>query len=200
VNTALSYLKHPTLLRQTGMSLIEVLVSLIIFSVGLLGAGGLILSSLRSSQFSASAANAMSLVRDYGELMQVIPAAVISTSADGTSTFMIDTSATLAAPTDCKGASAACTPQQTVNFAIFEWVDRVKKTLPDGRAVVCKDSTPKTVDGYYKWACDDSGDLMVVKFGWRAKSASRTGETQYANDLPKLAIVLFGNQKDFKAP
>jgi type IV pilus assembly protein PilV len=182
------------------MSLIEVLVALVIFSVGLLGAGGLILSSLRSSQFSASAANAMSLARDYGELMQTVPAAVISTSADGTSTFSIDTYNTLAAPTDCKGASTVCTVAQTVNFGVFEWASRVQKTLPGGRAVVCKDSTPKTSDGLYKWACDDTGDLMVVKFGWNSKNANASGETQYANDLPKLTIVLFGNQKDFIAP
>ena len=184
------------------MSLVEVLVALVIFAVGLLGAGGLMLSSLRSGQFSASSAKAMALARDFGEMMQVVPATVVSTSTSNTSSFTIDTANSLSTPTDCKGNGATCTPDQLVSHGVFEWADRVKSTLPGGRAKVCKDSTPKTADGLYQWNCDGIGDLMVVKFGWFAKgnTGSGNGDTSFTADLPKLTIVLFGNQKEFVTP
>jgi type IV pilus assembly protein PilV len=185
---------------QLGMSLVEVLVALVIFALGLLGAGGLLLSSLRTGQFSSSASTAMGLARDYGELMQLVPASVVSTTTAGTSVFTIDTTNTLATPTDCKGTSATCTPQQAISFGVFEWADRVRNALPNGRAVVCKDSEPKTSDGLYKWACDEVGDLTVVKFGWASKAASAGGDTAFTQDLPKLTIVLFGNQNEFVTP
>jgi prepilin-type N-terminal cleavage/methylation domain-containing protein len=59
-----------------GMTLIEVLVALVIFALGMLGAGGLMLASLRSGQFSRNASIATSLARDYSDIMQMIPPSV----------------------------------------------------------------------------------------------------------------------------
>ena len=183
------------------MTLVEVLVSLVIFALGMLGAGGLIMSSLRSGQLSSTASVAVGLARDYGENMQLIPPSVVSTGA-----FTIDTETTMAEPSEkCK--ANACTANQMIAANNWEWVQRVKTSLPVGRAVVCRDSAPKDSDGLYQWACNGSGNMMVVKFGWTA----RTGPAGTGDDIlsakdgnnvvrPKMVVTLFGNQTDFVSP
>jgi len=190
------------------MTLVEVLVALVIFALGMLGAGGLIMSSLRSGQLSGNASVAIGLARDYGEIMQTIPPAVVSTGVGGTNSFIIDTATSMSAPTDCKGSSATCTPAQMVSFSTYEWAKRVVAALPGGRAVVCRDSTIKdSATGLYQWECDGTGSMMVVKFGWAAKTgAAGTGDdilsAKDANNLarPKMVVTLFGNQTDFVTP
>ena len=190
--------------RQRGMTLVEVLVALVIFALGMLGAGGLIVTSLRASQLSTTASVANALARDYGEMMQMIPATVVTTGAlDASNTFTIDTSDSVSAPSEtCK--TTACTPQQMVTASSWEWSQRVKNALPGGRAVICKDTSPRDSDGLYKWDCDTSGTMMVVKFGWTAKTGpAGTGDdimnAKDGNDVvrPKMVVTLFGNQTDF---
>lgn len=197
------------------MTLIEVLVALVIFALGMLGAGGLILASMRSNQFSTSASVAISLARDYGDLMQMVPATVVSTSTGLTSVFTIDTSSaaftTSTAPTpDCLANAAslnqptACTPDQLIATSTWEWAQRVRTSLPGGRALICKDSAPRNADGQYQWACDGNGDMMIAKFDWVAKTgAAGTGDdiliARDANNQvrPKMVVTLFGNQTEF---
>lgn len=186
------------------MTLIEVLVALIVFALGMLGAGGLIMSSLRSSQFSTNASVAISLARDYGELVQMIPPLVASSTATGTNVFVIDTSTTATAPTAwCK--TADCDVAQMIALNLWDWEQKVINSLPDGRAKVCKDMTPKDSDGLYKWDCDDAGTMLVVKFGWHAKTgAAGTGDDNLRAVgggivRPKLVISLFGNQEELDA-
>lgn len=183
---------------QAGLSLIEVLVSIVIFAFALLGAAGMQISSLRANQFSQSASTATSLARDYGEIMQAFPSSVINTSMGTTSSFFIDTSTlgTVTSASLCTGASAACDPTSFLNASTRDWADKMAKALPGARAKVCRDSEPRDAAGKISWTCDNLGDLVVIKMTWRAKSDK--GETFIENDLPRVAIPVLGNQKDYK--
>ena len=183
------------------MTLVEVLVALVIFALGMLGAGGLIMPSLRSGQHTAQASVAIGLARDYGELMQLIPASVQSSAASSANPFLFDTNTTMTAPTSCQGASAACTPTEMINFGKYDWAQRVKAALPGGRAVVCQDTAPKNADGLYEWTCDNTGTLVVVKFDWVTKvGPAGTGDDNLDDARPKMVVTLFGNQTDFVTP
>ncbi|MBP6483397.1 MAG: type IV pilus modification protein PilV [Rhodoferax sp.] len=184
------------------MTLVEVLVALVIFALGMLGAGGLIMSSLRSGQYSGYASVAIGLARDYGEMMQLIPATVESTAVTGNNNaFFVDSESTLTAPTTCRGSGATCDADAMILFSRYDWVQRVKAAFPGGRAVVCKDKTPKDANGLYTWDCDNTGTLIVVKFGWLAKTGpAGTGDDFIDEVRPKMVVTLFGNQTDFVSP
>lgn len=182
----------------------EILVSLVIFSIGMLGTAGLQLATLRSNQFTAQAATATQLVRDYEEIVQMIPSAAISAS-EGTSTFSaLDTNVTsIGTITECKGTAAQCTPAQSAAYLLNEWKNRVTTSLPAGRAVICRDNAPKDTsgagEGLYHWNCNGQGDMIMVKLGWAAKIAKNDKVMQAISEdvRPRIVITIFGNQKDF---
>ena len=192
--------------KHQGFALIEILVSLVIFAIGMLGTAGLQLATLRSNQFTAQAAIATQLARDYEEIVQMVPSASISASEGSTSFSALDTkTASSVTITECKGASAACTPAQFAAYMLNEWKNQVTTNLPAGRAVVCRDSTPKdnsgTGEGLYHWTCNNKGDMLMIKLGWAAKTAKNDSFMQAidSDDRPRIVIPIFGNQKDFMA-
>jgi len=180
--------------------MVEVLVSLVIFAFGLLGAAGLQLATLKSNQFAASSATAISLGREYAEIMQSFPSAIISTTS-GTSTFFIDTDTAIASPNPaaCLGTATNCTTDQLATALKEDWRARVRAALPGGRAEVCRDSEPRTSAGDLEWGgCDDTGDLVVVKLGWAGRNDK--GEDLFTTDRPRMVMPVMGNLKDFAAP
>ena len=190
--------------RETGFSLIEVLVSIVILGIGMLGAAGLQLATLRSNHFTAQASVATQLVRDYEEITQMLRSAAIS-SSEGTSALSGLDTATADSSTipNCQTTTATCDSGQLATFTLNEWKARVTTQLPGGRAVVCRDSAPKDTSGasagLYHWACDDKGDMLMVKIGWTGR-ADKTDKTQQAisnDDRPRIVMTVFGNQKDF---
>ena len=190
--------------RETGFSLIEVLVSIVILGIGMLGAAGLQLATLRSNHFTAQASVATQLVRDYEEITQMLRSAAIS-SSEGTSALSGLDTATADSSTipNCQTTTATCDSGQLATFMLNEWKARVTTQLPGGRAVVCRDSAPKdtsgTNAGLYHWACDDKGDMLMVKIGWTGR-ADKTDQAQQAissDDRPRVVMTVFGNQKDF---
>ena len=190
--------------KHQGFALIEILVSLVIFALGMLGTAGLQLATLRSNQFTAQAATATQLARDYEEIVQMIPSATISASEGATSFSALDTNvASSATITDCKGPSAVCTPAQFSAYMLNEWKNQVTTNLPAGRAVVCRDSAPKDTsgdgNGLYHWTCNNQGDLLMIKVGWAAKTVKNdvVMQTIAQDDRPRIVISIFGNQKDF---
>lgn len=193
-------------LRQRGLSLVEVLVALVIFAFGLLGAAGLQVATLKSNQFAASSAVAVALAREYGEIMQTFPSVVIKTN-QGTSTFFFDTETSISSPnpTACNGATVDCTSADLSQALKEDWRARVRFALPGGRAEVCRDSAPRNGSGDLQWGgCDDIGDLVVVKIGWTARDDK--GETLNQDglgntvDRPRIVVPVMGNLRDFGAP
>ena len=189
--------------RETGFSLIEVLVSIVILGIGMLGAAGLQLATLRSNHFTAQASVATQLVRDYEEITQMLRSAAIS-SSEGTSALSGLDTATADSSTipNCQTTTATCDSGQLATFMLNEWKARVTTQLPGGRAVVCRDSAPKDTSGahagLYHWACDDKGDMLMVKIGWTGR-ADKTDQAQQAissDDRPRVVMTVFGNQKD----
>ena len=194
---------------QRGFTLVEVLVALIIFSFGMLGAVGLVLSSLQAAKYSSNSAVAGALAREYGELMQMIPDGTSSTTSatsSSTNTLMVDTASfTSGTPGNCTGSSKNCTPTQLLTALRDDWATRVKSVdvLPQGRGEVCRDSTPRNSAGELEWGgCDEAGATVLIKMSWLAKQSVGSGgasvdRTWMTADRPQFAISVMGNLRDY---
>ena len=199
---------------QRGFTLVEVLVALIIFSFGMLGAVGLVLSSLQAAKYSSNSAVAGALAREYGELMQMIPDGTSSTTSatsSSTNTLMVDTASfTSGTPGNCTGSTKNCTPTQLLTALRDDWALRVNgegsdrpPALPQGRGEVCRDSTPRNSAGELEWGgCDEAGATVLIKMSWLAKQSVGSGgasvdRTWMTADRPQFAISVMGNLRDY---
>lgn len=194
--------------NQSGFGLIEALVAIVVLAFGLLAVVGVQLEALRGNQQAAQSAVAASLVRDYQDMMIVMPSLQLSSTTVTTNITQNVYTSINGSAAECKGATANCTTSQFTDFQIAEWINRVSTALPEGKATVCLDSSYKetsgTAKGLYKWACSNTGDIMVVKIGWVTK-LSRTSdgtvrETGISDgtDRPRLVIPITGNQAGYK--
>lgn len=186
--------------HMAGFSLIEVLVSIVILAFGVMSMGGLQLASLRSAQSSSNFSIAATLSRDYSEMMRSNFTISNNTSTvAGINPYLFDTSTTstyTVSPTvDCK--TTVCSPAQVGTLHIADWAERVKAQLPAGKAVVCRDSTPRNSDGTYKWACDNLGSSVSIKIGWIDKRDAEERGTTTVSVTPLNPQLVMGGMTGY---
>ena len=101
--------------RQLGFSLMEVLISMIVLSVGLLGLGGLQMTSLKGSNNAHFRTIASLAVTDLADRMRANPIAIAAGQYD--STFVM---ATCKIPPEkfCE-ATEVCTPTELATYDVF---------------------------------------------------------------------------------
>lgn len=174
--------------------MIEVLISIVILAFGVLAMGGLQLASLRSNQVSGYSSTAATLAKDYSEMMRsnfTISNKITATL--GVNPYLFDTANAASftaspAATLCKTASCSTADLAVVHVA--DWAQRVKDQLPEGRAVVCRDSTPRNADGTFKWACDGVGTYASIKLGWVDKRTQvEQGTATFTIANPQVVMV-----------
>ena len=111
--------------RERGFSLLEVLVALLVLSVGLLGIAGLQTISLRFNHKSYERTQATLLISEMIEKITTNPVATRAGTFDGVTALA--TSASYAG--SFGGCPASCTSTQLATFDIFRW----KLSLEDPR-------------------------------------------------------------------
>ena len=180
----------------TGFSLVEVLVSIVVLSIGLLGAIGMLLAAVRTGKEAATFAAAVNLARDLSEKVRMNPG--VAARNDAANAYLVaDWTAdagTGGAPGGCAPAGAACDPESLAAWDMSEWKRRVAKALPGARLSVCFDDEPWSASaGEYAWPCSQSGRNVVVKFGWvphaGVPQAKQDGEPQRERP-PRLVMQL----------
>lgn len=156
-----------------GFSLIEVLISLLILSFGVLAMGGLQLAALKSNQIAGNMSQAATLAKDYTEMMRsnwtVSNNTNTLTVSGVVNPYLFDSSdpSTFTATTSTNCQSTTCTGAQISVLHIADWVERVRSQLPSARAVVCRDPAPRNSDGSYRWGCgSNNASTVSIKIGW----------------------------------
>ncbi len=162
---------HKTLAGRSsvaGFTLMEVLVTVVILSIGLLGVASLQLNSLRGNQSALDSTVAVSMALEMADRIRANPPRNPNTGD------LLMTSNYLYL--DAKGSdpgciSTFCNTNQVELTDAFEWFSRLEDLLPGARGVICRDSTPNDGIGGstgtpWNPQCDGLSDTFAVKVAW----------------------------------
>ncbi len=161
--------RHAT--RVDGFTIVEVLISLLILSVGLMGLASLQVVGLQNTQGGAQRAQAAFLAYDITDRMRTNPAAVTAGSYN------------LAAPVpgqvaivmvDCFGAAANCSAAEMAAHDLGQWQTQLGAYLNNGTGAIA------TVD-------NGTTTLVTVTIQWADAYTVNTGNeiAAFTMELPR---------------
>lgn len=182
MNVSLRNHSSPRALRtqQFGFTLIEVLIAVLVLSIGLIGVAALQGMSLKNTQSAFMRSQATALAYDVTDRMR---ANVLSAQLG-----LYDPS-TAATVTACK-STTGCTPQDMAKHDLAEWNAAIATYLPLGQGFVCLDSTPTDGTSATSPACDGSGTQFAVKIWWDENRDGLIENDNTATNPERLAIAV----------
>lgn len=156
--------------RAGGFTLVEILIAIVIFSIGLLGIAGLQVAGMRFTHGSQLRSVALAQIESMADLMRANEFGVQSGYYNVKTTAIPSTTTP-----DC--ASVVCTSPERAAYDLKAWnfhtngapLQANADVLPLGEGFVCRDSTPN--DGQSgAWACDNSGNVYAIKLQWEERT------------------------------
>jgi len=176
---------------NTGFTMIESLVAVLVLGVGVLGVSSLLANSLRFSQQSTYELVASSLVKDMAERMRANAGRVRDGGySDIDTAVTTPRSATNPLSTPCGGAECGSRMER---YDTEEWSRRVITSLPGGRGVVCHDAATYAPGTPHKWTCDRTANKalspLVIKVGWVPRHANAAAGGGDGNASVQMVVV-----------
>ena len=158
--------------RQHGMSLVELMVAVSVFSIGMLAVASLQISGLRHTQMAAYRVDATLAAHALIEEMRAN-----QLNKDQSTpynhyrgyTTANSSSDISAADVGCYADDTDCTHDAIAALNAKRWLEGLEDNLFNGRGIVCYDSTPNDAT-QSDWNCDDSSERLVVKVGWNEQN------------------------------
>jgi type IV pilus assembly protein PilV len=154
---------------QSGLSLVEVLIALVVFAIGVGGMAGLQLRSMSVSVDAAQRAVVMAKSQELADRMRSNPAALVNYVAMGPYNNN-DGSYCAAPPADnCAdsqaGIATSCTAVQMATFDVWDVFCRSQTGLDQSviewnTTIACTSAT-----------CDDAQDTVTITTNWVSKTA-----------------------------
>ncbi|MCX7098669.1 MAG: type IV pilus modification protein PilV [Methylococcales bacterium] len=141
--------------KNTGFTLIEVLVSIMVLSIGLLGLAGLLATSLKSNQSAYNRSQAAQLAYDLADRMR--------TNIGGMNTYITIDPADAAAQAACL-TTAGCSQSEMAENDLYEWNLQVTNTLPNGAGTLTVTPAPPPADPADCTA--KVGGLCMITINW----------------------------------
>jgi type IV pilus assembly protein PilV len=147
--------------------LIEVLVSIVIIGVGLLGVASLHSQAVSRGGSGLHRAQAVALGYAMGDRIRA------NFTAEQAGAFNSLLPSTVLSDPGC--ISSNCTPAALAVSDYLEWKTEVASSLPSGVGVVCLTSAANADTGTITApACDGTGNVIVVKVFWTEKGSQGT--------------------------
>lgn len=159
---------------QQGFTLIEVLISVVVLSIGLLGLAGLQAASLQSNNNSISRSQAAILAYDMADRVRA------NLQGRNAGNYHLPAAAAIAACATAPG----CTASQLAQNDAAEWNAAITQVLAGGQGVVCLDSTNNPVGtNTINHQCDGVGPLFAIKLWWDDDRNPATPNQQFVTSF-----------------
>lgn len=161
--------------KSRGFSLIEVLVALLVISVGVLGVAALQTKGLQYTQDTVLRNNAVMLANDLIEVMRANPESLYMKGPHSMQQEPVYSELTSqsvfykkkdedfgTAPDDCVSSPETAQEQRDC------WLEAVMKSLPGADSLlknsfyICRSSTPRN--------CDGKGSMLEIQLAWQVKA------------------------------
>ncbi|PVY89775.1 type IV pilus assembly protein PilV [Acidovorax sp. 99] len=156
---------------QRGFSLLEVLVAIVVMTLGILGILGVQMRTLTDTQAGVRRGQAIRFIEDLGERLESSPDALNN---------LVNYKVALAdaLPTDTSECctSAACNPTDLAACDLRQWRLRVDRTLPGAKtAIFIPQGAPRQ---------------LGVMIGWNENRYNQNGQSFSSSDLTALTAPL----------
>lgn len=144
---------HPLYARMNGFTLLEVLVALLVLSIGLLGLAALQTIGMKFNHQSYQRTQAVFQAYDIIDRIRANPRARDSyKNIPGSFTVT---------NTNCIAVATVCSPTDLANYDIAVWKRAVEQTLAEGQASVCLGTIDNSL------GCSESGSIHRVAVTWQ---------------------------------
>ncbi|HAS85444.1 MAG TPA: type IV pilus modification protein PilV [Candidatus Competibacter sp.] len=145
--------------NSAGFTLLEVLVALVVLSVGLLGLASLQVNGLRFNHSAYLRTQATLLAEELADRMRA--------NQPGFAAGNYNNPANPAVVAACQ-TPAGCTPDQMAQTDVAQWRQSLATLLPTGQGVVCLDTVPVESPATSTPAAPscDGGTTYAIKIWW----------------------------------
>lgn len=161
--------------KQTGVSMIESLVAILVLAIGVMGLAGLQARSLVETRLTNARANALLLANDLAERMRLNRNAAVSTNlADR---YDLNFGGTGCGTNICSDivrnscVNGVCSPRDLRTFDLADWTLQVRQLLPGGQARIDVPTASGQIRVTFRWrnnvrgaefgAADEQANLMA---------------------------------------
>jgi type IV pilus assembly protein PilV len=124
-----------------GFTLVEVLVALVVLSVGLLGIAALLLNSLQGSRTALERTHAVTLAADMAERIR-------SNRSAGNAYDTTDGTVAPALSATCEQAASTCDAATMASNDLKRWQDAIATLLPGGSGTIGVEGITPTLNRY----------------------------------------------------
>jgi type IV pilus modification protein PilV len=145
--------------RQSGLSIVEALVALVVLSFAMLGIAGMSLESLRANRTAQTRTLAVQLVNDLADRIRA--------NRSGRASYVVARGAVPPAPAkDC--AVNDCTPKEVAAYDLNQWYLAVRRGLPTSVGAKPGDRVPPEVQvSYVAGTTSNDPDRYIVLTAWK---------------------------------
>jgi type IV pilus assembly protein PilV len=139
--------------KQSGFSMVEALVALVVLGVGMLGIASLYVVTLRTSGSAISRMQAVNLASDLGDRIRANRMARSAYALDGIEDEEAEEDEESEESADCMGADKDCNAAAMAAYDLSLWQQQVVATLPSAQATVVVETgtTPTTYTITVSW-------------------------------------------------
>jgi type IV pilus assembly protein PilV len=169
--------------NQSGFTLIEILVSILILGLGAIAMLGLQVMAVKSGVDARYQSTALQLASDLSGMMRSNPT-VASIDNSSRNPYLMSSNSRPGSIAAGSGLSSRSNAENIASADIAQWYARVYDSLPGARVTVCFDSNPYDGNGAPQWGCQSSGATPYIKIGW----SLRQGASAIDQEVPGVVV------------